>query len=208
MEMSRFALLRLALAVISGLGLMAAPTAEAGNYFKFFWSDPDEPPPVVALPPHQVREVLKREGVRMIGAPRLLGSEIIAYGREPSGAERKFTLDAETGRVLTVTLSRAAPDRPLPRINANAAPGRPLGPPTHLGGLLDADHLGTPPPPAPPEQVVPPPPPKPVEAPPVSEMDMPTVVVEAPGDHPDRALSPIKPLKPPPGAPKVEKLPR
>jgi hypothetical protein len=206
--MSRSAVLRLGLAAMAGVFVLSAAPARAGdNYFKFFWSDPDPEPPIVALPPRDVRLILQREGARMIGAPRLRGDAIVAIGRDRSGAERRFTLDSATGEVLTITLVRAAPERPRPRLNASSAPASPLGPPVHPAGPLDADHLSSPPPIMPPEQVAPPPPPR-AEAPPPAEAPEP---VEATGDRPpgpDAALSPIKPLKPAPGAPKVEKLPQ
>ncbi|MBB4198797.1 hypothetical protein GGD83_002606 [Rhodoblastus sphagnicola] len=182
---------------------------DTGPYFKFFFSAPDKPRPVVALRPHRVGAILRREGARMIGRPLVRGFEIVAFGRFPSGEERKFTLDAETGGILTVTLSRPAPERPRPRVNGDEPPDIPLGRPVHPAGPLDADHLGTPPPPSPPEEVLPPPPPKQVEEPPppppmIEEGE----IVEAPPERrpdPNAALSPIKPLK---GAPKIEKLPQ
>jgi hypothetical protein len=207
--MSRFALMRLGLAALAGGLVFTEAPAQADPYFKFFWSQPDPPPPVMAIPPNEVRAILRREGARMIGAPRLRGFEIIATGRDPSGAERRFVLDAETGEVLSVKLSREAPERPRPRVGEQMAPGladrQSLGPPVHPAGPLDADHLGTPPPPPPPEQVMPPPPPKKVEAPPASAED--SEATEAKLPDPDSALSPIKPQRPA-GAPKVEKLPQ
>jgi hypothetical protein len=208
--MSRFALLRFGLAAMAAVLVLAASPVEAGdNYGKFFWSDPDPEPPIQPLPPREVGLVLRREGARMIGAPRLRGNAIVAIGRDPSGAQRRFTLDAETGEVLTITLVRPAPQSQPPRIYGGAAPERPLGPPIHPAGPLDADQLSSPPPPMPPEQVVPPPPPR-VEPPPPPMADAPELeipAVPAPAS-PDAALSPIKPLRPAPGAPRVEKLPQ
>ncbi len=133
-----------------------------GGYCKFFFSPPDPPPPVIPIPPETVREVLRREGVHMIGSPRLRGDNIIAMGRDGSGAVRKYTLDAPTGGLLTIVLVRAAPVRPPPPVNPRLPPRRPLGPPVHPGGRLDADHLSmAPPPPPPPDEVMPPPPPRP-----------------------------------------------
>ena len=66
----------------------------------------------------------------MIGAPRLRGDAIVAIGRDRTGAERKFTLDAETGEVLTITLVRPAPQIPPPPIYGGAPPKRPLAPPS------------------------------------------------------------------------------
>ncbi|MCW2314707.1 hypothetical protein M2322_000227 [Rhodoblastus acidophilus] len=201
--------------------LLAGAPAQAmdidtGPYFKFFFSPPDPPPPQVVLPAYQARVILRREGARIVGKPRLRGREIIAYGRDASGAERRFTLDAATGEVLSVTLARAAPDRPRPRINAEVPPPPPLGPPVHPAGPLDADRLGVAPPMTPPEQVMPPPPPKAAEAPPPPPpLDEEAVVIDPPPpqrpearSNADSALSPIKPLRPQPGAPKVDKLPQ
>lgn len=173
-----------------------------GGYGKFFFSPPDPPPPVISIPPETVREVLRREGVHMIGSPRLRGDNIIAMGRDGSGAVRKYTLDAPTGGLLTIVLVRAAPVRPPPPVNPRLPPRRPLGPPVHPGGRLDADHLSmAPPPPPPPDEVMPPQPPRPPPPPPPPPVDMdvePLVVA------PDAALSPIRPLRRPPGAPPVE----
>jgi hypothetical protein len=206
--MSRFASIRLGLAALAGILVFTEAPARADPYFKFIWSEPDAPPPVIAIPAAKVRAILRREGARMVGAPAVRGLEIIATGRDPSGSERRFVLDAETGEVLSVRLSRAAPEMPRPPVVEQAAPGRPfdypLGPPVHPAGPLDADHLGTPSPPPPPEQVMPPPPPKKVEAPPASTED--SEAPEAKQADPDAALSPIKPQRP--GAPKVEKLPQ
>jgi hypothetical protein len=209
--MSRYALLRLGLAVLAG-GLFplqaladSDPFDFTPNYFNFFWSPPPTPPPVRPVSQYQVREILQREGARMIGAPRVRGFEIIAIGRERSGVERRFTLDAETGEVLAVAVAREAPDPRRPAIDLNAPLDRALGAPVHPAGSLDADHLGMPPPPMPPEQVVPPPPPRQAEAPPPPPDTEP---LEAPAPDPDAALSPVKPLRRAPGAPRVEKLPQ
>jgi len=214
--MSRLALMRVGLAAMAGLvvaagALLPATPAKAadpyGPYLKFFFSPPDPPDPVVPIPRERVRAILRAEGATMIGAPRLLGFSIIAMGRDGAGAERKFTLDAETGGLLTVTLVRPAPLKPLPPIDPNVAIGRRLGAPVHPAGNLDADHLGTPPPPQPPEQVAPPPPQK---AAPQAVVDSEAEPPEAPdtAPDPDAALSPIKPQRKAPGAPKVEKLPQ
>jgi hypothetical protein len=203
--MSRFSRMILGLALSFGaLASADAPVRAQQPYFKFFWSAPDAPPPVRAIPPAEVRAILRREGARMTGAPKLRGDEIIAFGRESSGAERRFILDAETGEVLSVTLARAAPERPRPRVDDLTAPSRPMGPAVHPGGPLDADHLGVAPPQLPPEAVVPPPPPR-VAAPAPAPTE--ATAPPEPQDDPDAALSPIKPQRPP-GAPKVEKLPQ
>jgi hypothetical protein len=201
--MSRYSRLLLGLALALGApALLDTPVQAQQPFGKFFWSDPDPAPVVRPIPPAAVRAVLKREGARMIGAPRLRGDEIVAFGREPSGAERRFILDAATGEVLSVTLARAAPERPRPRIDDLAPPSRPIGPAVHPGGHIDPDHLGAPPPPAPPPEAVVPPPPK---APPPVEAEAPDSA--SPQPDPDAALSPIKPQRPA-GAPKVEKLPQ
>lgn len=199
--MSRFSRLLLGSALALGaLALVQAPVHAQSPYGHFFWSDPDPAPPVTAIPPGEVRAVLRREGASMIGRPRLRGEEIVVFGREPSGVERRFILDAETGEVLSVTLARAAPERPRPRVNDLAPPAHQMEAPVHPGGPLDADHLGAPPPQMPPEAVAPPPPK--VMAPPAEAAAPPS-----PQDDPDAALSPIKPQRPS-GAPKVEKLPQ
>ncbi len=199
MSLNRFAALSLALFA----GALAGSPAGAEDIFQslfggakpqFFWSKPEPAPEPKAISNAQVREVLRREGARLIGAPRRRGDEIVARGKDASGAERKFTLDAETGEVLQIAALAPAPEHARPKIEESVAPGEPLGGPVHPGDGLEPVA-----PPAAPAAKAAPAKAAAVPAEPAPEGDKPA--------DPDAALSPIKPLRGA-GAPKVEKLPQ
>jgi hypothetical protein len=119
----------------------------------------------------------------MIGKPRAIRDELIVLGRDSNGEGKKYILDALSGDVLAVEEARL-PERRREDLGTlpppvNASPG---------DGRIESAPLGAPP-------LVPP-----VAAAP------PAAAPPAP-DRSDTALSPIKPLRPP-GAPRVEPLPK
>ena len=167
----------------------------------------------------QVRAVLAREGARLVGTPRRRGGDIVAIGRDEDGDRKRFTLDAMTGEVLDITVLERPEDRP---------PVQDLSPPD--AALPPPDH-------APSETVWPQPDPDARPDPacvrrrrrrvPIARRPRPKPYPlrrsrrrlrrdRPPRPNPRRPgrippiprLSPIKPLHPPPGAPKVEPLPQ
>jgi hypothetical protein len=200
-------------ALLAAAFLWGAGPAHA-QFFPF-GGQPEAPHPRAApsyLSPGQVRAVLAREGARLVGAPRLRGSDIIAIGRDDEGARKRFTLDALSGEVLDITVLARREDRPARAPGSDLSePGAPLPPPDHAlpGGANAPSGLGEAPvpaaPAAPPAQ---PPGARAVSAAPAS----PAAPAQSGGaprrvDPADSALSPIKPLRPA-GAPKVEPLPQ
>jgi hypothetical protein len=183
-----------------------------------FGGQPEAPHPRAApsyLSPGQVRAVLAREGVRLVGAPRLRGPDIIAIGRDDEGARKRFTLDALSGEVLDITVLARREDRPARAPGSDLSePAAPLPPPDHAspGGPNAPSGLGEAPVPAAPAA----PPPQPSgaravsAAPPSPAAPAPSGAAPRPRavDPADSALSPIKPLRPAAGAPKVEPLPQ
>lgn len=138
------ALLLLAVAALSPAPAAAQPFVE--GWAGTFHEDLDGVEPV--LPVAQVRRILWREGVRLIGLPHVRGGEIIAIGRDNFGARKRVVLDSQTGEVLDVTLidpPRQGPDGmwrgDAPRERRGQNPGgefdgggRPLPPPVHSRG--------------------------------------------------------------------------
>ncbi len=184
----------------SALSLVASASAEP---FFFFWDRPERPEPErePGLTGRQVRGILAREGVRMIGRPRLRGDEMVAFGEDRNGAQKRFILDAISGEVLDIRVITGPPrrsrlgERPRENPDALSPPGRPLPPPQHAPHGDDGPFGGQP------EQ-------KP--ATPSTKAQAPEGEPAAPAKKPDdadSALSPIKPLHPA-GAPKVEPLPQ
>jgi hypothetical protein len=188
----------------SALCPLASARAEP---FFFFWDRPERPEPEErpGLTWRQVRGILAREGVRLVGTPHFRGDEIIATGVDREGAQKKLTLDALSGEVLDIQVITGPPrrsrldERPRDRDDFSP-PARPMPPPEH--GPHDGDDYGA----AQPEHRPAPPPAKsevPKSEPPKDEAAAPVKK----SDDPDSALSPIKPLHPA-GAPKVEPLPQ
>jgi hypothetical protein len=196
---------RRASALLLGAWVLAA-TPVCAEPFRFPWDDP--PPPVrqqarpapsqmqqfpqeqrplgpARLSSRQVRAILAREGAQMIGKPRAIRDELIVLGRDSNGEGKKYILDAISGDVLAVQEARL----PEPRRDDL---GSPLPPPVHApspgDGRIESAPLGAPP-----------------QSPPVASAP-PPAAAPAP-DRSDTALSPIKPLRPP-GAPRVEPLPK
>jgi hypothetical protein len=121
----------------------------------------------------------------MLGKPRAIRDELIVLGRDSNGEGRKYILDAISGDILAVE-EALLPER------RREEPGSPLPPPVHApsgDGRTDSAPLAAPP-----------------ASPPVASA--PPAVISAPApNQSDSALSPIKPLRPP-GAPRVEPLPK
>jgi hypothetical protein len=194
--------------------LLSATPARA-QFFPF-WGQPTARPQAAPAPaplsPGQVRAVLAREGARLIGAPRRRGTEIVAIGRDEDGDRKRFTLDAITGEVLDITVL-VRPEERAPPTNDLAPPDAALPPPEHAPG----DAAGPQPDLAPeggrePAQTraAPVSPSAPAVAAGVAAAPKPATAKPdaASPNAADAALSPIKPLRPAPGAPKVEPLPQ
>jgi hypothetical protein len=174
--------------------LFAAPSAKA-QFFPFF-EQPARPQPAPrGLTIGQIRAVLAHEGARLVGVPRVHGSDIVAIGRDAEGDRKRFTLDAFSGEVLDVSVIARHEDRPPPTANAPIS-ATPLPPPEHAPLGQDLPQNGAAPAPAEAKTF----------APPAANAGAPAPAAPRP-DPADAALSPIKPLKPP-GAPKVEPLPK
>lgn len=175
-------------AVVLAFGLWAGAGLPAQAQFFPFFGQPERPQPAPqsqprALTIQQVRAILAQEGARMVGRPRRHGEDIVAIGRDNSGARKKFTLDAASGEVLDVTvLARREAPPPAPGAGDLAPPGAPLSPPQHT-----PDSAATP-----------------VDA--KAAPAAPTSTGSTSGSSADDALSPIRPQHSR-GAPKVEPLP-
>jgi hypothetical protein len=137
------------------------------------------------LSARQVRAILAREGAQMIGKPRAIRDELIVLGRDSNGEGKKFILDAISGDVLAVQEARL----PEPRRDDLGTLPPPVHAPSPGDGRIESAPLGAPP-----------------QSPPVASAPPPAAAPPAP-DRSDTALSPIKPLRPP-GAPRVEPLPK
>lgn len=190
------------------LGLVFGSAAPSCAQIYFPW---DQPPPPRRMPearisPRMARGILAREGLQMIGQPRLRGDEIVAVGVDPEGQRQRVTLDAISGEVLEVIeigpsarRQRLNDDRQRERLEETSPPDRPMPPPVHPA-VDEAPNAAPPPSRGKAEATRPP---KPAE--PTQKAD-----VQKPAPKPDTAddaLSPIRPIRPA-GAPKVEPLPQ
>ncbi|WP_374548130.1 hypothetical protein [Rhodoblastus sp.] len=194
-------------ACLAGAAAGLTDTGPARAQFFPFFGEPARPQraPVQALSPGQVRAVLAREGARLVGTPRLRGSEIVAIGRDDYGDRKRFTLDAISGEVLDITVIARREERPSRAPDGDLAPPvEPLPPPDH--GSRDTGISAEPlPEPTPDRGQAAVSPSAPVAGPAAGAP--PASAPRKPPDPADAALSPIKPLKPA-GAPKVEPLPQ
>jgi hypothetical protein len=201
---------RRASAFLLGAWVLAASPVGA-DPFRFPW---DPPPPARApgrplqdrplmqpqpsleerparISARQVRAILAREGAQMIGKPRAIRDELIVLGRDSNGEGKKYILDAISGDVLAVE-EALLPER------RREDPGNSLPPPAHApDDRIESAPLAAPsasPPIA--------------SAPPAAAKlaQPPSAMVPEPNPS-DSALSPIKPLRPP-GAPRIEPLPK
>jgi hypothetical protein len=210
-------------ALFAAACLWSAPPARA-QFFPFWGQQPaarplpgprPQPAPQ-SLSAGQVRAVLAREGVRLVGTPRRRGGDIVAIGRDEDGDRKRFTLDAMTGEVLDITVLERPEDRPP--VQDLSPPDAALPPPDHAPSETvwpQPDPDARPDPGVRPEAAAPrpdraPPAPKAVSVAPLAPAGPAAAPKsEASRSNPaDSALSPIKPLHPPPGAPKVEPLPQ
>jgi hypothetical protein len=137
------------------------------------------------LSSRQVRAILAREGAQMIGKPHAIRDELIVLGRDSNGEGKKYILDAISGDVLAIEEARL----PEPRRDDLGTLPPPVHAPSPGDGRIESAPLGAPP-----------------QSPPVASAPPPAAAPPAP-DRSDTALSPIKPLRPP-GAPRVEPLPK
>jgi hypothetical protein len=205
----------IAVLLLGGVWVLAAAAPACADPFRFPWDPPapvrqptrPAPPPAqeqqypqvqqplgpARLSARQVRAILEREGVQMIGKPRAIRDELIVLGRDSNGEGHKYILDAISGDVLAVEDALLLPER------RRDEPGNPLSPPVNApNDRIESGPLGAPPA-SPPIASAPPPAAK--LAPP------PAAMAPAAPNPSDSALSPIKPLRPP-GAPRVEPLPQ
>jgi hypothetical protein len=206
-------------ALFAAACLWSAAPASA-QFFPFWGQQPaprSQPAPQSLSPQSlsagQVRAVLAREGARLVGTPRRRGGDIVAIGRDEDGDRKRFTLDAMTGEVLDMTVLERPEDRPP--VQDLSPPDAALPPPDHAPSetVWPQPDPGVRPEAAAPRPDRAPPAPKAVSvapsAPATAAGPAAAPKSEASRSNPaDSALSPIKPLHPPPGAPKVEPLPQ